>query len=210
MRNRRSVGSFGGSIFVITICGMLLLGPGASLGAQEKPIDIKVRVENAASHAFWQALAHQPGFSFKYNGATIGPTLPAGWTTHEVDLGGGRKQVVIQEPDGLQVIWQTTEYPEYKSLEYTLIFKNTSSHNLAPLTDLDSLDLNFSTKSLGNPLIYSSGGGIPDGFFPPDAFTIHERTLAADVYPSEMILETSARALLEQGPSVSGRGGPEP
>ena len=190
MRNRRSIGSFGGSIFVITICGMLLLGPGASLSAQEKPIDIKVRVENAASHAFWQALAHQPGFSFKYNGATIGPTLPAGWTTHEVDLGGGKKQVVIQEPDGLQVIWQTTEYPEYKSLEYTLIFKNTSSHNLAPLTDLDSLDLNFSTKSLGNPLIYSSGGGIPDGFFPPDAFTIHERTLAADVYPSEMILET--------------------
>jgi alpha-galactosidase len=190
MDNRKSKGSFPGMIFVMLLPCVLFLGSHGGLRGQEHRLDLKVRVESAASQAFWQALAPQPGFSFKYKNETIGPSLPAGWNTHEVDLGQGKKQATIQEPGGLQVIWQTTEYAEYQSVEYTLQFKNTSAHDLPPLTELRSVDLAFGTRALGDPVIYSSGGGTPDGYYPPEAFTIHKRILAADFYPTQMVLET--------------------
>ena len=190
MDNRKSKGSFPGMIFVMLLPCVLFLGSYGGLRGQEHRLDLKVRVESAASQAFWQALAPQPGFSFKYKNETIGPSLPAGWNTHEVDLGQGKKQATIQEPGGLQVIWQTTEYAEYQSVEYTLQFKNTSAHDLPPLTELRSVDLAFGTRALGDPVIYSSGGGTPDGYYPPEAFTIHKRILAADFYPTQMVLET--------------------
>lgn len=190
MDNRKNRGSSRGTIFVMLLSSVLLLGSDGGLSAQEQPLDLKVKVESAASQAFWQALARQPGFSFKYKNETIGPSLPAGWTMHEVDLGQGKKQVIIREPGGLRVIWQTTEYPEYQSVEYTLQFKNTSLRDLPPLTELRSVDLAFGTKSLGDPVIYSSGGGTLDGYYPPEAFTIHKRILAADYYPTQMVLET--------------------
>jgi hypothetical protein len=129
------------------------------LRGQKQALDLKVRVESAASQAFWRALARQPGFSFKYNNEIICPSIPAGWTTHEADLGQGKKQVMIQEPGGLEVIWQTTDYGEYQSLEYTLQFKNTSSRDLPPLTEIRSVDLAFGTSFLGEPAIHSSVGG---------------------------------------------------
>jgi alpha-galactosidase len=190
MHSRKAKGASSRTILVTLLPWLLVLGSSGRLGAQEKPLDLKARLETAASQSFWKALDSQPGFSFKYGNQTIGPSIPAGWTTHEVALGPGKKQVIIQEPDGLQVIWETTEYDEYQSVEYTLQFKNMSSRNLAPLTDLKSVDLAFGTKNLGDPVIYSSGGGTPDSYYPPEAFTIHQRVLAADFYPTQLVLET--------------------
>jgi len=169
---------------------MLFWGSGRVLKAQQNPLDLKTRVESAASQTFWQALARQPGFSFKYNDQTVGPTIPAKWTTREIDLGAGKKQWVLQETDGLQVIWEAVEYPEYQSVEYTLRIKNTSSRDLAPLTGLRSIDLTFAATNTRDPVIYSSGGGTDQPYYPPDDFTIHQRVLRADVYPTQMALET--------------------
>ena len=95
MDSRKSMGSSGGTVFVVVLSSVPLLGSDGGLRGQEQPLDLKVKVETAASRAFWKALSRQPGFSFKYKNETIAPALPAGWTTREVDLGQGRKQAII-------------------------------------------------------------------------------------------------------------------
>jgi alpha-galactosidase len=187
--NERQRSSRQGTSIMLFTC-LLLLGNDTGSRGQEKPLNLKARVENAQSQVFWQALTSQPGFSFKYKKETIGPSLPAGWTTREEALGQGKKQVVMQEPGGLQVIWETTEYPEYQAVEYTLRFKNTASWDLAPLTDIHSVDLTFETRTMAGPVIYSSGGGTSDRYYPPEAFTIQQRVFDPTVYPGTLVLET--------------------
>jgi hypothetical protein len=65
-------------------------------------------------------------------------------------------------------------YPEYDALVYTVTFKNEGASTLPVLGPVNALDLKFEKKALIGSHVVSSGGGLADSTYPPEAYAIHE------------------------------------
>jgi len=81
-------------------------GAPADVGAE----DIRSLWRAPADHPFRRALEEGAGFSFTYDGAHVGPSLPSSW---KVESGGAETR--FRHPSGLAVIRRTRVFPESSS-----------------------------------------------------------------------------------------------
>ena len=55
--------------------------------------------------------------------------------------------MLYTDPDtGLQVRWEGVEYPQFKTVEWTLYFKNTGRPDTPILADIQALDTHFQRR----------------------------------------------------------------
>lgn len=89
-------------------------------------------------------------FSFEYDGKPSREVLKRCRRTSERRQDARRQtvhSVRYDDPDtGLQVRWEGIEYPQFKTVEWTLYFKNTGSSDSPLLSDIQALDLRLDRR----------------------------------------------------------------
>src|SRR5258708_20106641 len=122
---------------------------------------------------FAQAMQTGVGFSFEFDGRSVGPILPQDWRAKEIDdVSVGTIRTVFTHSSGLVVTREMRVMPEFNAVEYKVSFKNTAATTLPPVSDIRALDLSFGDSALEGACVISSGGGLADAFLPPRSFSI--------------------------------------
>ena len=124
------------------------------------------------SRLFHDMLEEGTGFSFVYQGKEAVPITSPEWqisTQTTTDF----VETTFRHSSGLSAIRRVRAYPEFDALEYTITFKNESASSIPALGHVNALDLKFQKKALIGAHVVSSGGGLPDSTYPPEAFAIH-------------------------------------
>lgn len=120
---------------------------------------------------FHDMLEEGPGFSFVYQGNEVSTTSPK-WqisTQTATDF----VETTFRHSSGLAAIRRVRAYPEFDALEYTVTFKNEGASSIPAVGHVNALDLKFQGKAMVRAHVVSSGGGLPDSTYPPEAFAIH-------------------------------------
>ena len=126
-------------------------------------------------------------FSFVYDGTSSREFLRQ-WkrTLDRRQLADGRTmhRVVYSDPKtGLEVRWEGAECPEFKTVEWTLYFKNTGPADSPILADILALDTSFLGRRQSGPFVLHHSRGdtcAPDAFEP----------LTATLAPGEFLRAT--------------------
>jgi len=131
--------------------------------------------------AFCQALdATGAGFSFMFEGATVGPGIGNPWQVSG-EKSGNIQITTFRHPSGLVVVREATAFHDFDAVEYTVRFKNESSRTLGLLGPIQALDLAFGPEVVAGVSMVSSGGGGSQRSYPPADFAIQRRDLLSPV-----------------------------
>jgi alpha-galactosidase len=125
------------------------------------------------SHLFHDVLEEGTGFSFDYQGKQVLPAISPEWQISNQSTASS-VETTFRHSTGLAAVRRVRAYPEFDALEYTITFKNESASTLPALGPINALDLKFQAKALVGAHVVSSGGGLADSTYPPDAYAIHE------------------------------------
>ena len=112
-------------------------------------------------------------FSFTYGGEPSAKVLKRCRRTSEhkrLDANRSAHDVRYVDPDtGLQVRWQGVEYPQFRTVEWTLHLKNTSASDTPILADIQALDTRFQRHRSGSEFVlhYSRGDTCAANGFEP-------------------------------------------
>jgi alpha-galactosidase len=111
-------------------------------------------------------------FSFRYDGEPSHEVLARSRLTLERrPLDADRKRYTLRYLDpetGLEVTWDGVEYPEFRTVEWTLFFKNTGPADTPLLADILALDTRLPCPRSSVPLLHYSRGDTcsPESFEP--------------------------------------------
>jgi alpha-galactosidase len=112
-------------------------------------------------------------FSFTYGGKPSREVLEKCRRTSEhqrLDADRTAHTVLYVDPDtGLQVRWEGIEYPQFKTVEWTLYFKNTSSSDTPILSDIQALDVHLHRRRNSSEFVLHYNRGdtcAPDSYEP--------------------------------------------
>ena len=126
------------------------------------------------SSLFHAVLEEGAGFSFSYGGRRAGLTSSEGWkiTTRTT---AACVETLFRHTSGLTAVRRIKAYPQFEALEYTVTFKNERSSLLPAVGPINALDFEFGKEALHGAHVVSSGGGLDDSTYPPEAYAISER-----------------------------------
>lgn len=136
------------------------------------------------SNAGALAKAAQPGagFSFNYNGKSVGPVFTADWKQDVVDdATSGVSKAILTHASGLVVTRETRHLSDFDAVEYRIVFKNTGKKTLLPVSQMRALNISFQVPVDEDVCAISSGGGLADGFLPPRSYAIRKNCFAPTV-----------------------------
>ena len=111
-------------------------------------------------------------FSFGYGGKTSS-TLLGAWnverTETKIDADRTGHVVVYTDPEtGLQVRWERIVHPAYKTVEWTVYFRNTGTENTPILSDVQAVDVELQRgQDCEFALHYNRGDACDAGSFEP-------------------------------------------
>jgi alpha-galactosidase len=125
------------------------------------------------SHLFHDVLEEGTGFSFSYQGQGPISTTSPRWQV-STQTTAGSVETTFRHSSGLTAIRRVRAYPEFDALEYTITFKNEGPSTLPFLGPVNALDLKFGKKALIGAQVVSSGGGLYDTTYPPEAYAIRK------------------------------------
>lgn len=139
-----------------------------------EPLSIDVKEAWKGSLVSFAKSTHAgAGFSFQYEGRTIGPELPNDWTkTAEHDNLSNTTKITLAHKSGLTVVREMRSMPDFGATEYSLIFKNSGAKPLSPVSNVQPLNISFTKPVTDKYCMTSSSGGFADGLFPPGSFSI--------------------------------------
>jgi len=141
------------------------------------------------------------GFSFKYNGRTIGPIFTTEWNQSTVaDASTGKSTTTLAHNSGLVVVREMRVFPSAGAIEYRIRLKNSAKTTLPPISSLQVINVSFDTDLVDDSCVVSSGGGIIDTFLPPRSFDVRKRCFAPTVPGTPSAVELEA-----EGGRSSGR-----
>lgn len=165
------------NMFIAPMASMFL---GSAL-ATAPSVDLRNAWKNTSGE-FAKAAVAGAGFSFKYDGKTIGPEFPSEWRQRiDSDAKSGVTRTVLTHGSGLVVTREMRVFSQYDAIEYKLRFKNTASKALPPLSALQPLNVAFAESIPDGGCVVSSGGGMADSFLPPRTFAIRKHCLQPTV-----------------------------
>lgn len=125
--------------------------------------------------------AAQPGagFSFTYNGVSVGPVFSADWKqTVADDTRNGISKTTLTHASGLAVTREMRVLSDFDAVEYKLHFKNVTNKALNPISAVRALNVSFDVPAIDEICIISGGGGLDDSFLPPRSFAIRKNCFA--------------------------------
>lgn len=125
------------------------------------------------SRVFHDALEEGTGFSFIYEGQEPFSATSPGWqvSTHTT---AAVVETTFRHSSGLTAVRRAQAHPEYDALAYAVTFKNEGSSILPVIAAVNALDLKFGQRALIGAYVVSSGGGLDDSTYPPDAYAIRK------------------------------------
>lgn len=130
---------------------------------------------------FAQAILPGCGFSFRYDGRTVGTAFTDDWKiVAPQDRRDGWSRVEAVHGSGLKVTRSLRIYPDFKAAEFSLAFENVGPNKLPPISALHALNMSFG-KQLHKSCVISSGGGLYDSFYPPRTFAIRKNSFSPSV-----------------------------
>lgn len=155
------------------------------------PFDIKETWKDKPG-TLSNAMRPGAGFSFTYDGKSIGPEFAADWRRASADEAtSGITRSALIHTSGLLVTREMRVMPEFGAVEYRVIFKNTSRKVLPAVSGIHALNIAFGEGALDANCFVSSGGGLADGFLPPRTFAIRKSYLSSvSEYPVVIELGT--------------------
>ncbi|MBC8876283.1 MAG: alpha-galactosidase [Planctomycetes bacterium] len=112
-------------------------------------------------------------FSFTYGGEPSTKVLKRCRRTSEhkrLDADRTAHDVLYVDPDtGLQVRWEGVEYPRFKTVEWTLTFKNTGTADTPIIADIQALDSRFQRRKSSSEFVlqYNRGDTCAANGFEP-------------------------------------------
>jgi alpha-galactosidase len=136
---------------------------------------------------FRSALSPGLGFSFSYEGHPAGTPESV---SHQ-DL-GSFIETTFRYGSGIEAVRRVRKLPDYDAIEYSVRFRNTGNHRSGAIERVDALDTSFTSKVLNGSYVLSSGGGIYDGTYPPEAFAIRKHSFSPAV-PSDGTVTLTAQ-----------------
>jgi alpha-galactosidase len=114
------------------------------------------------------------GFSFRFNGAEVGPATPAGWEIRPGPPGTLR----LHHNSGLTLIRTASQQADSEAVEYWVHFKNEGTRASEVIENVRAMDLSFVHPDIADSFVLSSGGGLADAVFPPRTYAIRRRQFA--------------------------------
>ncbi|MBN2474550.1 MAG: alpha-galactosidase [Pirellulales bacterium] len=112
-------------------------------------------------------------FSFTFGGESSARVLKRCRRTSEhqrLDADRTAHAVLYCDPDtGLQIRWEGVEYPRFKTVEWTLYFRNTGTSDTPLIDDIQALDCRFQRSSGSSEFVLHHNRGdtcAPNGFEP--------------------------------------------
>jgi alpha-galactosidase len=161
-----------------TIVLVVLAGISSLATAGAASIDVRDGWQ-ATSNTFSYTAAAMPGagFSFNYDGKTVGPVFGNEWKL-DVHEAHGSSEMVLTHESGLVVTRHMRVFGDFNAIEYSLRFKNTSNRILPAVAFVRWLDLSFDHRVLEGSCVISSGGGTYSSMLPPSTFDIRKSCFA--------------------------------
>lgn len=135
-----------------------------------------------SAHLFRDGLLDGIGFSFTYDGKTVGPAVPAGWKVSTKSTPDG-SETEFRHPSGLVATRIIRNFAEAEAIEYTVRFKNEGPAVSPVLGPVTALDLVFGKEVLANVSLVTSNGGSGDSFYPPGQYALRERLMGPMLNP---------------------------
>lgn len=157
----------------LLLCSLILP---ACLPSYATDVSIASHWPVQSPHALHSALGGGLGFAFQYEGARVGPALPAGWTA-QVETRGGTTEIVLRHASGLTARQRIRSWKQFEAVEYSVRFRNESLQTLPILGPIDALDLTLNGVLKGLSIV-SSGGGQRDEAYPPVSYALRRRYFA--------------------------------
>jgi hypothetical protein len=74
--------------------------------------------------------------------------------------------------------------PEYDAIEYSVRFHNSGDRRSGGIGKVNALAASFDQRVLNGSYVLSSGGGVYDGTYPPEAFAVRKHWFSP-VMPSD-------------------------
>lgn len=161
------------------VCGLLALVTVTGWSA-DHAIGSIWQVESP--HLYRDGLLEGIGFSFTYDGKTIGPSVPEGWAISTRSTSEGL-ETRLSHSSGLVAVRLVRSFPESEAIEYTVRFRNEGSSVLPILSRVNAMDLAFGKAVLANVSVVTSNGGSGDSLFPPDQYALRERLMGPMLNP---------------------------
>jgi len=160
----------------LSALGDSMRGPGAVPGTPggDNGSSLKPYWPTKGSRLFHDVLEEGAGFSFGYDGKRAVLTSSQGWNI-TTQTTAGSVETLFHHTSGLTVVRQVKPYPEFDAIEYTLTFKNKGASSLPAVGPIHALDVEFGKEALIGAHVVSSGGGLDDSTYPPEAYAIHKR-----------------------------------
>lgn len=159
------------SLHCAALATLMSVVPNSSYGAV-----VDANVALVIPSEFAGAVQSGLGFSFRYGGMIVGPSLPKDWRAVELN-----DRVSLTHDSGLVVTRTVRHFPEFNAIEYSVSFKNATQRTLPAISQLSALDLAFENSPSDEVCVVSSGGGLMDSFLPPRTFAIRENCFAPTV-----------------------------
>ena len=149
-----------------------------SVSASDSPQTLQSLWSVHTQPKFHDALESGIGFSFVFDGKTIGPSSPPGVDVTIKERGDAR-ETAFRHDSGLVVIRRSRSSPRFDAVEYTLRFKNKSDNSveLPILESVMALDLTFRGCPGEDVSVVSCGGGGADSKFPPKDYALSRTSL---------------------------------
>jgi alpha-galactosidase len=149
-------------------------------------IDIRDAWDNHLG-AFAKAVLPGVGFSFQYDGQSIGPQMSGEWRrTFVHDAQSGLGKTILTHESGLLVTREMRVFAEYGAVEYRVKFKNAGEKTLPAVSRINALNISFGAAVVDGNSVISSGGGLDDATLPPRNFALR-RTYFAPTTPDDAV-----------------------
>lgn len=140
-----------------------------------------------------KAMLAGAGFSFRFDGESVGSAFASDWKIDFVAEEGSRTTTLVaRHASGLAVRRETRVLTEFAAVEYRLIFQNTSNTSLPLLSEVRSLEIALGEAMLDGNCVVSSGGGLADAVLPPRSFALRRSAFSSMLEHAAVIEMTTA------------------
>lgn len=124
-------------------------------------------------HLFHDGLEEGIGFTFTYGNQKAFSVASPGWQVSTKTMASA-VETTFRHSSGLTAVRRVQAYPEYEAIAYSVTFKNEGASTLPALGPVNAMDLKFGKTVLLGSHVVSSGGGLADSIYPPEAYAIRE------------------------------------